>query len=98
MDCIYGFGFYDGESGIVEIWIGVLDNINIVGNIWEFELYQIMCILCSLNCNFSCDDNCFFFDNKFEEFKIIKIKLDGLNLMLIIFLNERLNVNVYIEI
>lgn len=98
MDCIYGSGFYDGESGIAEIWTGVSDNINTPGNIREFELYQIMCTPCSLNCNFSCDDNCSFSDNKFEEFKIIKIKLDGLNLTPTILSNERLNANVHTEI
>lgn len=98
MDCIYGSGFYDGESGIAEIWTGVSDNINTPGNIREFDLYQIMCTPCSLNCNFSCDDNCSFSDNKFEEFKIIKIKLDGLNLTPTILSNERLNANVHTEI
>lgn len=71
MDCIYGVGFYDKESGILEVWVGVLDNINILGNIYEMMLYRKMCIFCMFNCYFSCDVNCFFDDNKVNEFEML---------------------------
>lgn len=64
MDCIYGIGFYDRESGIVEIWVGVLDNVDEFGSVKKMELYKRMCMFCMFNCNFSCDINCVFKDNK----------------------------------
>lgn len=47
MDCIYGIGFYDRESGIVEIWVGVLDNVDEFGNVKKMEfIRECVCFVC----------------------------------------------------
>ena len=40
MECVHGKGFYDGESGLIEIWAGVADNVNDIDNINSLKLYQ----------------------------------------------------------
>lgn len=98
MDCIYGAGFYDKESGISEIWAGVSDNINTPGNIHEMTLYRKMCTPCMFNCYFSCDANCSFDDNKVNEFEMLQINIQNLNLMPTVLSNDGLNSTMQTEI
>lgn len=98
MDCIHGTGFYDRESGIAEIWAGVSDNVDEPGNVKKMELYKRMCTPCMFSCNFSCDTNCAFKDNKLQEFEIIPIKLHNLTLTPTILSNDGLNASVHTEI
>lgn len=57
-----------------------------------------MCTPCMFNCNFSCDTNCAFKDNKLQEFEIIPIKLHNLTLTPTILSNDGLNASVHTEI
>ncbi|KAH3747114.1 hypothetical protein DPMN_181536 [Dreissena polymorpha] len=56
--CRHGRGFYDGESGIKELWIGASDNNVLAGNIRAFELYQTFCFPCIKPCNILCKETC----------------------------------------
>ncbi|XP_061188852.1 uncharacterized protein LOC133197029 [Saccostrea echinata] len=98
LDCINGRGFYDGESGIAEIWVGISDNVEESGNIKEFELYKKMCTPCLFNCNFSCDANCSSYDGSLPDFEKIPLTLENLDLKSTILSNDGLNASVQTEI
>ncbi|XP_061168901.1 uncharacterized protein LOC133178169 [Saccostrea echinata] len=98
MDCLIGKGFYDGESGISEIWTGISDNIESYGNVRKMELHKKMCTPCLFNCNFSCDVNCSLSDKSLSEFEIIPLTLDNLDLKTTIVSNDGLNASVKTEI
>ena len=57
-DCRHGTPFFDGESGIKEIWIGVSDNSTQTGNIAPLQLAKEFCPSCRGFCNDSCGDQC----------------------------------------
>ncbi|KAK3094096.1 hypothetical protein FSP39_024081 [Pinctada imbricata] len=75
--CLHGKGFYDGESGITEVWVGVSDNVNEIDNIKKLFLYESICIPCINECTIACDPNCF----KTEDFEIKKLTIDNLDLV-----------------
>ncbi|XP_062588035.1 uncharacterized protein LOC134249704 [Saccostrea cucullata] len=98
LDCIYGKGFYDGESGIAEIWVGISDNVERPGNIKELELFKRLCTPCLYSCNFSCDANCSSEDGSLPEFEKIPLTLVDLDLKFTVLSNDGLNTSVETEI
>ncbi|KAL3857351.1 hypothetical protein ACJMK2_012027 [Sinanodonta woodiana] len=56
--CMYGTGFYDGESSIKEIWIGISNSLNETGNVREMKLEKKFCLSCNERCPMVCDPNC----------------------------------------
>ena len=79
-DCLHGKGFYDGESGIVELWAGISDNVDEIDNIKEMELYQVFCIQCKNNCDVGCNLTCSKSANN-DDFNVLQIFIDGLSLI-----------------
>lgn len=77
--CLYGTGFYDGDSGIQEMWIGVSDSLNDTDNISPMTLYKKYCLPCKDNCYYGCDPNCIE-ANTSTEFEINEIDITGLSL------------------
>ena len=78
-ECLHGKGFYDGESGLVELWAGVADNVNEIDNIKEMQLYQTFCIPCKLNCEIGCNATCSG-NGEMADFNVIEILIGGLSL------------------
>ncbi|KAJ8312545.1 hypothetical protein KUTeg_009918 [Tegillarca granosa] len=77
--CLYGTGFYDGDSGIQEMWVGVSDSLNETDNISPMSFYKEYCLPCKDNCYYGCDPNCK--DSKMStDFEIDEIDITGLSL------------------
>ena len=77
--CRHGIGFYDGESAIKELWLGVSDNIKEPGNIKPMELSQRFCFPCIRPCFGLCELPC---NETFltEGFNLISIQQSGLSM------------------
>ncbi|KAK3085116.1 hypothetical protein FSP39_024684 [Pinctada imbricata] len=73
--CLHGTGFYDPDSGIKEIWVGVSDSLNSTDNVAKMTKYKENCVICKQGCDFGCDKKCV--PNNFD---ILPIKLHHLNL------------------
>jgi len=56
--CRHGAGFYDGQSAIKELWLGVSNDINHYGNINPLHLYQTFCYPCMSPCEELCEQPC----------------------------------------
>ena len=56
--CRHGAGFYDGQSAIKELWLGVSDDIKQMGNIKPLQLYQTFCYPCMQPCKELCKQPC----------------------------------------
>ncbi|XP_067664253.1 uncharacterized protein [Haliotis asinina] len=57
-ECLHGKPFFDGESGIKEIWMGVGSNASSVDNVIPFQLKSTFCLPCNDRCMEVCDPNC----------------------------------------
>ena len=75
--CRHGVGFYDGQSAIKELWLGVSDIVNEPGNIKPMELFQRFCFPCIRPCLGLCELPC---NGTFltEGFNLIPIQQTGL--------------------
>ncbi|WAR20850.1 CRB-like protein [Mya arenaria] len=83
--CRHGRAFYDGESGIKELWIGVSDNIKEMGNILPLSLFKKFCFPCIKPCDHLCREPCT--DEKLSDgFNLVPIELNGLNM-------DKVNIN-----
>jgi hypothetical protein len=69
MKCVHGAAFYDGESNIKELWVGVSDIINNTDSISPMMPYKNFCNLCQPGCNIGCEKACA--NKRFEDFEII---------------------------
>ena len=77
--CLDGHGFYDGESGIKDIFVGVSDSKTKVGNISPLKLYRSFCFPCIEPCQDLCHETCS--DTMLSKgFTIIPLEVDGLSL------------------
>lgn len=77
--CRHGRGFYDGESSIKEIWIGVSDDISEPGNISPLVPYKHFCYPCIKPCDQLCELPCE--DQRLENgFSLIPIQINDLQL------------------
>ena len=77
--CLQGRPFYDGESGIKEIWAGVSDNIRESDNIAKLELQHRYCFPCKDSCSDLCNKNCT--DARLsDDYNIIDLNISNLNL------------------
>ena len=56
--CTKGAGFYDGESSVKEVWIGVSNSDNLTGNVVDLFPYTKYCNPCYSYCPEFCDINC----------------------------------------
>ncbi|XP_067685182.1 uncharacterized protein [Haliotis asinina] len=56
--CLHGTPFYDGESGLKEIWVGIGTNKSHVDNVLPFTLESTYCLPCMNGCMEICDPNC----------------------------------------
>ncbi|XP_069134676.1 uncharacterized protein [Argopecten irradians] len=74
--CLHGTGFYDGESSIKEIWVGVTDNENSTDSVSTMRLYQTMCLPCEHDCLEQCSKTCLPGD-----FDLMKIEIENLDLL-----------------
>ncbi|KAL4222208.1 hypothetical protein ACF0H5_018246 [Mactra antiquata] len=77
--CRHGKGFYDGESSIKEIWVGVSDNNKDVGNIMPMQSYKTFCFPCIQPCENICKEPCAD-DHHTNGFELIDLHVDNLNL------------------
>ena len=78
-ECLQGRPFYDGESGIKEIWAGISDSIAESDNIANLELYHQYCFPCKDSCSVLCNANCT--DTRLsEDYNIIDLNISNLNL------------------
>ena len=76
--CSYGSAFFDGESGIHEIWIGVSDQLTSTeANIQPYILYQRLCKPCTTSCLVACDQHCL---QNSVGFHLIHFKITNLSL------------------
>ncbi|XP_048251916.1 uncharacterized protein LOC124135018 [Haliotis rufescens] len=57
-ECLHGKPFFDGESGIKELWMGVGTNESFVDNVVPFKLESTFCLPCNDRCMEVCDPNC----------------------------------------
>ncbi|WAR20773.1 DNER-like protein [Mya arenaria] len=77
--CHHGRAFYDGQSGIKELWIGVSDNIKKMGNILPLSLFRTFCFPCIKPCDHLCRELCT--DEKLSNgFNLVPIELNGLDM------------------
>ncbi|WAQ98196.1 hypothetical protein MAR_022569, partial [Mya arenaria] len=77
--CRHGRAFYDGQSGIKELWIGVSDNIKEMGNVLPLSLYKKFCFPCIKPCDNICKENCA--DEKLSNgFNIVPVEVNGLDM------------------
>ncbi|OWF48074.1 Delta-like protein 1 [Mizuhopecten yessoensis] len=74
--CLHGSGFFDWESGIKEVWVGISDNRSSTDNVSPMRLYQSLCLPCEKECLEGCQETC-----HFDEFDLMKIEITGLNLL-----------------
>ncbi|KAH3823849.1 hypothetical protein DPMN_125672 [Dreissena polymorpha] len=77
--CRHGRGFYDGESGIKELWVGASDNNLSPGNIRAMELYKTFCFPCIKPCDMLCNESCTE-DNLLDGFNMVSIDVTNLHL------------------
>lgn len=75
--CQYGKGFFDDESHLKEIWIGVSDSINKTDNIKPLQLFMEFCQPCYAICPGVCDRNCL----EKDEFEIFPTTINNLTLL-----------------
>lgn len=78
-ECLHGGAFYDGESGIKEIWAGVSDSESSIDNIASLQLLHQFCPACNGMCNTSCTEDCAYATID-EDFMIIDLIITGLRL------------------
>ena len=90
-ECRNGTPFFDGESGIKEIWVGVSDNITETENVAPLQLVKQFCPSCRGFCNDSCGDQCDH-DEIDSDYLIIDLYRTGLNLKELTLDDECLNV------
>ncbi|WAQ98208.1 hypothetical protein MAR_022581 [Mya arenaria] len=77
--CRYGRAFYDGQSGIKELWIGVSDNVKEMGNILPLSLYKKFCFSCIKPCDKICKENCA--DEILSNgFNLVAVEVNGLDM------------------
>lgn len=77
--CRHGRGFYDGESGIKELWLGVSDNNIEFGNIAPFKLFKSFCYPCRQPCMDLCKEPCS--DQTLtDRFTLVPLNVKDLNL------------------
>ncbi|XP_021370398.1 uncharacterized protein LOC110461300 [Mizuhopecten yessoensis] len=74
--CQYGKGFFDNESDIQSIWLGVSDNLDEADNIEPFKNVQTFCQKCTDNCSVGCDEQC----SLNSDFELFSYQISDLNL------------------
>ncbi|XP_069118478.1 uncharacterized protein [Argopecten irradians] len=74
--CQHGRGFFDGESNIESIQVGISDGLDQVDNISPFQNVQTFCRECTSQCFIGCDQNCSFSSN----FELLTFRISNLNL------------------
>jgi hypothetical protein len=79
MKCVHGAAFYDGESNIKELWVGVSDITNNTDSISPMMPYKTFCNLCQPGCNIGCEKACA--NKRFEDFEIIDLLIGNLSLI-----------------
>ena len=73
--CLHGTGFYDPDSGIKEIWVGLSDSLNYTDNVAPMMKYADICLMCKSSCDYGCDKLC-----RMDNFDVRSIQLYDLNL------------------
>ena len=79
-ECLNGRPFFDGESGIKEVWTGVSDSKTVFDNISPFQLLYRFCPPCFQICNSSCSEEQCTYQNIEEEYMILDIYATNLQL------------------
>ena len=77
--CLNGQAFYDGESGIKEIWAGVSDSKSELGNVSPLTLVHRFCFLCKESCSDLCKKNCSDLKQT-EDYEVFDVNITGLAL------------------
>ncbi|XP_069118468.1 uncharacterized protein [Argopecten irradians] len=75
--CQHGRGFFDGESNIESIQVGISDGLDQVDNISPFRNVQTFCRECISQCFIGCDQNCSFSSN----FELLSFQISDLDLL-----------------
>ncbi|XP_045172526.2 uncharacterized protein LOC123534370 [Mercenaria mercenaria] len=79
--CLYGKGFYDPESSIKEIWLGVSSNEHFGGNISPMQLYKTFCYKGAEECEITNKSKCS--QIGVGTFELIDLSISGLQLEVI---------------
>ena len=89
--CLNGKPFFDGESGIKEIWVGVSDIEMASDNIESFQLLHTFCYPCKDSCQALCRMDCN--DTRLtDDYTVIDLHISNLDLKEVGVENECLNV------
>ena len=78
--CLDGKAFFDGESGIKEIWAGVSDSKASLDNIAPFRLLHRFCPPCQDLCNNSCSGEICNDDKITEDYTVLDLNVTNLQL------------------
>ncbi|GAB1602264.1 uncharacterized protein LOC115224694 [Argonauta hians] len=80
--CKYGSAFFDGDSGIHEIWLGLSDERTAeVSPVMPYKLHSRFCKPCMSSCSIGCDRKCSAAEFQGKGFDVVHFNLTGLNLI-----------------
>ena len=79
-ECRTGKAFFDGESGIKEIWTGVSDSKSSLDNIAPFQLMHRFCPPCHDVCNNTCTGEVCTDDKITKEYTVLDLNVTSLQL------------------
>ena len=89
--CLNGKPFFDGESGIKEIWAGISDSEIMSDNIEPFHLLHKFCYPCKDSCQILCREDCK--DTRLsDDYTVVDLNIENLNLQEVELGNGCLNV------
>jgi hypothetical protein len=77
--CRHGRGFYDGESSVKEIWLGVSNSKFEFGNVLPLSLYKQYCYPCQGLCETLCKQPCSH-ETLHDGFELISLDVKGLDM------------------
>ncbi|XP_053407458.1 uncharacterized protein LOC123547213 isoform X2 [Mercenaria mercenaria] len=77
--CRHGRGFYDEESSVKEIWLGVSDSKFEFGNVVSLSHYKTFCYPCKGLCQSLCKQPCSY-ERLSGGFDLIPLEVNGLNM------------------
>ncbi|XP_071094116.1 uncharacterized protein [Haliotis cracherodii] len=90
-ECLHGEPFYDGESGLKELWVGIGTNKSFVDNVLPFKLESTFCLPCKDSCMEACDPNCSV--SSIEKLSVLSLELMNLTLDHSEKLSDNINTN-----
>lgn len=77
--CRHGRGYFDGESSIKDIWLGVSDSTFVFGNVVPLFHYKAFCYPCKSPCENLCKNSCSD-DHLSGGFNLIQLEVNNLKM------------------